>query len=148
VRLHASGPRWGSAVTISLDRQGAVIVELSVAAEGLMGSMVIDPDRLGDAIDRTGDFASRAWSVVDSSQRITAAYAAIGVLNPQMRVYGRNTGSSINTGMFGRSDETLVVPDPIGQPFRRADIGTARLRDALLAAVERAFRDARAVSGI
>ena len=147
VVIQAGVPHSADSVSLTLDRQGGVIIEAGVAGGGPFGSMLIEPDRLATVLCRTAAFAEMAWSHFDTSQRIIQACLAVGVPGAQNRVYGRASGSSISMGGLASLPNPVVVPEP---PLlvRRADIGSTQTVERITAAVERIFRDAGSTSGI
>lgn len=147
IALQAAAAFSADSISVTVDRRGAIAVEAPVQGTGNFASMLIDPDRLRELIDHASAFAIRAWSTLDTSQRIGQACAAVGIPGAQNRVYGRTSGSSISMGGAMRLPQSVVAPQP-ALLVRRADVGTARLTDPLLAAVERVFRDANAVTGL
>jgi hypothetical protein len=147
IALQAGPPHSADSVSITVDRRGAIVVESNVEGTGSLGSMLVDPDRLREASDRAGAFAGRAWSEVDASQQIAHACATVGLPGAQNRVYGRTSGSSISMGGAMRLPGTVVAPDP-ALLVRRVDVGNGEMTKALLAAVERIFRDADAVADL
>lgn len=151
VRLTARDPSTAGfgqdAVEVTIDLDGAVVVQAPVSGSGPFGSSLIDPDRLADLVGRSGDYTLRVWSEVDSNSRIAQLAAAIGVPSAQHRLYGRSQATSLSMGGMSRLPATLVAPEP---PLlaRREDLATERLSVRLLAAVERHFRDAQATVGL
>jgi hypothetical protein len=149
VRLVARSPAGppGEAVEVEIGVDGAILVAAPVNGTGPFGSSLVDPDRLADLIDRSGSFAGQFWAEFDRGSRISQLAAAVGVPSARNRVYGRTQASSLSMGGLGQLSGTLVAPAP-PHLARREDLGTERLRESLLAAVERRFRDAQATVGI
>ena len=147
VHLQAGSGHSADRVSITLGRRGDLMVEGSAQGPGTFSTLLIDPDRLARLVEDAGRFAQQAWSEIDSSQQITHCCMTIGIPNAHQRVYGRTSGSTLSFGMSPRQPPTVIAPQP---PLlaRRADLGTDRTTQPLLAAVERAFRDAGATVGL
>jgi hypothetical protein len=147
ITLQGGTAHSDESVRIHIGLDGAVVVEGPVAGAGPYGSSLIDPDRLEALIVNGGRCAAGVWSQLDTSSQITHLAAAVGIPSAHYRVYGRSQGSSLSMGGLGRLPATLVAPEP---PLvaRREDLGSERLAQPLLAAIERRFRDNQSTVGI
>ena len=106
---------------------------------------LIDPDRLGELIARSGAFAADTLRLIDRSDQISQICCAVGIPSANQRVYGQASGSSLNMGGMSHLPAVVVAPDP-PVLIRRADLGSAVTVDRLRASIERVFRDAGATS--
>jgi hypothetical protein len=137
----------GEAVTIEVARDGAIVVEASVAGEDPhFGSSRIDPDRLEAILVATSDYAISVWREVDPRNDVQQVAAAIGIPDANGKVFGRPSRPS-NSFSYGGGmslPQVIVAPDPAAV-VRRADLTSAATHQRLIAAVKRVFADANAL---
>ena len=116
-----------------------------VKGTGTFSHALIDPDRLGALIARSGVFAADALSLIDRSDQVSQLCCAVGIPGANQRIYGLASGSSLSMGGMTHLPAAVIAPEPPAL-IRRADLGSPVMVDLLRASVERVFRDAGATS--
>ena len=144
IRLDAGSAGSAGFIAISIDREGAIVVEADVSGSGPLGAMQVDPSRLSELSDRTAAFAPLAWQHFGAGW-INEALVTIAIPGAQNRVFGVNSGSTLSLGGAMTLPVTVVAPNP-PTLASISDLGSTSLTERLLASVELVFRDARALA--
>jgi hypothetical protein len=139
VSLHSSQSRVWQSTDAAISADGAVWVELDVAATGLLGSGQVDHSRVMATVAGASRFAQIVWEELDCRGQVRQVAAAIGVPDAQGKLYVmRSTGNSSRVPMGGPG--TIVVPQS-ALLLRREDVGVERIINQLVMSLKRAFAD-------
>jgi hypothetical protein len=118
--------------------EGGISISASVAAEGMLGGMQIDPIRLGFFLIEAGRSAQLIWDRIDARSEVGRVAVTVAVLDAQHLAYGVSTGS---VSMGGSVPPTVVAPNP-PTLVPRAQLDQEALSRQLQASIKRVFADA------
>lgn len=128
----------------AVDVDGCVTISGDVASEGMLGGMVIDPERLGSLLSGAGAAAKLVWERIDDRSEIRQVAVCAAVLDASYAAYGSSTHSSVPMG--GSIPAVVLAPDPpLIAP--RGQLDQDALVNGILAAVRRVFADEGRVVG-
>jgi hypothetical protein len=123
----------------AVEADGAITISGSVASEGMLGAMAIDPERLEALIAAAGRGAQLIWDRIDARAEIGQVALTAAVLDAQSVAYGPSSSGSVSLG--GSIPAVLIAPDP-PQVFARGQLGQDQVTHRVLAAIRRVFADA------
>jgi len=120
---------------------GGVVVEVSVASQGMMGGSILEGPRVRDAISRALSFANRVWGRIDQRDEVRDCLAMTAVPEPAQKTFSdeTHTGNRITMGSMSTGPVLLAPQQPI--QFRRADLERAETTNRLYAETRQAFAD-------
>lgn len=118
---------------------GAIVISGSVAAEGMLGGMQIDPDRLATFLIGAGRGAQLVWDRIDSRSEIGQIAVTTAVLDAQHLAYGTSSSGSVSLG--GSIPAALIVPSP-PHVVPRGQLDQEATSRQMQAAIKRVFADA------
>lgn len=120
---------------------GGVVIEVSVASQGMMGGSILEGPRVRDAISRALSFASRVWGRIDQRDEVRDCMAMTAVPEPAQKTFSdeMHTGNRITMGSMSTGPVLLAPQQPI--QFRRADLERAETTNRLYAETRQAFAD-------
>ncbi|HZK15945.1 MAG TPA: DUF4062 domain-containing protein [Solirubrobacterales bacterium] len=134
----ASGPQQsGPEARIYTD--GAIAISGSVAAEGMLGGMQIDPDRLASLLAGTGRAAQLIWDRIDTRSEVRQVAVSAAVLDAQHLAFGASSSGSVSMG--GSIPDTLIAPNP-PHVVPRGQLDQESPSHRVQAAIKRVFADA------
>jgi Domain of unknown function (DUF4062) len=136
VELVPPSQQSGSSAKVEVD--GAILISGTVAADGMLGGMQIDRDKLTIFLRAAGRSAQMIWDRIDPRGEVGQVAVAVAVLGAQHLAYGVSNGS---VSMGGSVPETVVVPDP-PHIVRRTELDQEAVASQLQASVKRVFADA------
>lgn len=118
---------------------GAIAISGSVAAEGMLGGVQIDPDRLASLLAGAGRSAQLIWDRIDTRSEVGQVAVSAAVLDAQHLAYGASSSGSVPMG--GSIPDTLIAPDP---PYvaPRGQLDQESTSHRVQAAIKRVFADA------
>jgi hypothetical protein len=137
-RVELTPPPQQSGPAARVEADGAILISGTVAADGTLGGMQIDPEKLDAFLRAAGRSAQLIWDRIDTRGEVGQVAVAVAVLDAQYLAFGRSSGS---VSMGGSVPETVVAPDP-PQIVPRAQLGQDSVSHQLLASVKRVFADA------
>lgn len=139
ITMRSTGGRAWLATQAAIANDGAVVAEVDVAADGMLGSSQVDHERVNEAVLGTGRFSQAVWREIDDRGRVRQVAAAVAIPNAQGKLYVmRSTGNSSPVPSGG--PDSVVAPTP-GLLLRREDIGTREATNQLAVSLKRAFAD-------
>lgn len=123
----------------TIEADGAITVSGSVAADGMLGGMVIDPGRLEELLANAGTAAKLIWDRIDTRGEVRQAAVVLAILNAEYVAYGASSSGSVSMG--GSIPGTLLVPDP-PPVVPRGQLDQQAITHQILAVTKRVFADA------
>ena len=136
VRLGPGAQQRGPEARVHAD--GGISITASVAAEGMLGGMQIDPIRLGSFLVEAGRSAQFIWDRIDARSEVGRVAVTVAILDAQHLAYGVSTGS---VSMGGSVPPIVVAPNP-PTLVPRAQLDQEALSRQLQASIKRVFADA------
>jgi Domain of unknown function (DUF4062) len=121
-----------------VDADGGISISASVAAEGMLGGMQIDPIRLGFFLIEAGRSAQLIWDRIDTRSEVGRVAVTVAILDAQHLAYGVSSGS---VSMGGSVPQIVVAPNP-PTLVPRAQLDQEALSRQLQASIKRVFADA------
>ncbi|HWM54301.1 MAG TPA: DUF4062 domain-containing protein [Solirubrobacterales bacterium] len=121
-----------------VDADGGISISASVAAEGMLGGMQIDPIRLGFFLIEAGRSAQLIWDRIDTRSEVGRVAVTVAVLDAQHLAYGDSSGS---VSMGGSVPPTVIAPNP-PTLVPKAQLDQEALSRQLQASIKRVFADA------
>jgi hypothetical protein len=121
-----------------VDADGSISISASVAAEGMLGGMQIDPIRLGFFLIEAGRSAQLIWERIDIRSEVGRVAVTVAVLDASHLAYGASSGS---VSMGGSVPPTVIAPNP-PTLVPKAQLDQEALARQLQASIKRVFADA------
>lgn len=121
-----------------VDADGGISISASVAAEGMLGGMQIDPLRLGFFLIEAGRSAQLIWDRIDTRSEVGRVAVTVAILDAQHLAYGVSSGS---VSLGGSVPHAVVAPDP-PTLVPKAQLDQEALSRQLQASIKRVFADA------
>lgn len=128
----------------AVDVAGCTTISGDIASEGMLGGMVIDPERLGNLIRGAGAAVKLVWDRIDTRSEIRRVTVCAAILDASYAAYGNSSQGSVPMG--GSIPGVVLVPDPPVIALR-GQLDQDALVNGILAAARRVFADAGRVVG-
>jgi hypothetical protein len=122
-----------------IETDGAMSIYGSLRADGMLGGMVIDPERLEGLLAGASTAAKLVWDRIDTRGEIRNAALAVAILGAEYVAYGGSSSGSISMG--GSIPATLLAPEP-PLVVAREQVDQQSVLHQLVAAIKRVFADA------
>jgi hypothetical protein len=142
--ISATGVKLGpgpqqSGPEAQVDCDGGIAISGSVATEGMLGGMQIDPGRLASLLTGAGRAAQLIWDRIDTRSEVARVAMTAAVLDARHLAYGGSSSGSVSLG--GSISATVMAPDP-PQIVPRAQLDKESTSRQVQAAIKRVFADA------
>ena len=142
--VSAAGVRLGpppqqSGFQAQIHPDGAIVISSSVAGDGMLGGMQIDPERLAAFLGGAGRAAQLIWDRIDTRSEVGQVAVTAAVLDAQHLAYGNHPDGSVSLG--GSIPATVITPDPPAIA-PRAQLDQDAVSRQAIAAIRRVFADA------
>jgi hypothetical protein len=142
--VSAAGVRLGpppqqSGFQAQIHSDGAIVISSSVAGDGMLGGMQIDPERLAVFLGGAGRAAQLIWDRIDTRSEVGQVAVAAAVLDAQHLAYGNHPDGSVSLG--GSIPATVITPDPPAIA-PRAQLDQDAVSRQVVVAIKRVFADA------
>lgn len=123
-------------VTVKVGAHGEIVVQSSVAADGLLGGMQVADWKVNTLAERGLQFAAAALDRIDLNGVARQVVAVLSVPDASNKLYVLSSQ--------GNSSRVPSIPSPLVAPelqTRREDVAAENTRRALVAGLKRAFAD-------
>ena len=128
----------------AVDVDGSVTISGDVASEGMLGGMVINPERLAGLLAGAGAAAKLVWERIDARSEIRQVSVCVAIFDASSAAHGSSAQGSVPMG--GSIPAVVLAPDPpLISP--RGQLDQDALVNGILASVRRVFADAGRVIG-